>query len=96
MAEFEFVDELPPKVRRTRGQQSDRDLIAEFAAALRARPGVWAKWPADISVASSPTYRKRIQEGVFPAFRNGVFAAAERNGLLYVRYVGGEDTDGEQ
>lgn len=89
--EFEFVDELPPKeVRR-----SDGFLMDKFAAAVRARPGVWAKWPLDLGPSSPGMYVTGINTGRLKAFRNGGFDAQSRNGVLYVRYIGEAVRDGQ-
>ncbi|MFG1794241.1 hypothetical protein [Nocardia sp. NPDC049149] len=85
----EFVDQLPPK-RPGRGSDA---FMEEFAAALRRRPGVWAKWPTPIQASTAGGYTTKILKGVFPAFPSG-FDATSRNGQLYVRYVGRRVADG--
>ncbi|WP_306365498.1 hypothetical protein [Nocardia sp. CC227C] len=72
-----FVTELPVS-----------SPIADFAAALRERPGVWAQWPTPISALSAKTYTSKIHRGVIPAFRRGEFQARSAAGVLYVRYIG--------
>lgn len=85
--EFEFVDELPP-----RDERRPKADMHGFTDALRARPGEWAKWPADLLSASVTGYASGIRKGMVATFRGG-FDAAARNGVLYVRYLGEVGTD---
>jgi hypothetical protein len=87
VTQFEFVEALPAE---TRGHQLD-PVIFEFAEALRARPGEWAKYP----IATSPSWRNTLVWSIRntnsrtpTAFRSGGFDARQRGGVLYVRYVG--------
>lgn len=81
---FKFVDELPPRESK-RGGAKVKHL--DFAAALQARPRQWAEHPDQ---PSAPNYRAslvhRINSGKPAAFRCGNFEAAQRNGVVYVRY----------
>lgn len=77
MTDFEFVDELP-SLRR------DDILLREFAQALKARPGVWAKYPQDLKARA--TAASRINTGVSKVFADG-YQATVREGVLYVRAV---------
>lgn len=85
---FEWFAELPPRRHVTPPQYADRELIRQFAAALKARPRVWAKWPSEIAISTARAYQVSIEKATMPAFRAGGFAAATRNAVLYVRYVG--------
>lgn len=87
--EFEFVGELPFKAYQHRVPGS---LMREFAQALRSRPGMWAKWPTSLHASTCGGYTTKIRNGAFLAFREG-FDATSRNGVLYVRYVGGVSSD---
>lgn len=82
--EFEFVDHLPPQ-NPPRG--ADATLRDQFVAALKARPGVWAKWPS----VESTSFASNIRRGMIRHFRGGEFEAETRNGSVYVRYVGVPD-----
>ncbi|WP_280474805.1 hypothetical protein [Nocardia asiatica] len=81
-ADFEFVDELPPRLYRNRD-----DVMDQFAAALRERVGVWAKWPQE-AFALNASYSTSIRKGLLKPFRGGGFEAVIRNGVLYARYTG--------
>lgn len=80
MTTFEFIDELPPKVSRV----TPEGLLDQFVVALRAQPGRWAKWPLD-----ARNHGSDIKRGQMKLFRGGEFDAICRNGVLYVRYLGG-------
>jgi hypothetical protein len=88
MAIFEFVKELPAKVRTHPDEQCERWLIDKFVVALKAHPWMWAKWPAEISSETAGAYRSGIKKSVLRAFRDGSYDATRRNGTLYVRYIG--------
>lgn len=81
----------PPAPRATEWQR-------EFAAALRKHPGKWAKWPREYTNPSSVSairHNLTGQGGVRRtpvAFREGVWEAVVRQGVLYVRYTGTGDT----
>lgn len=88
MTEFQSVDELPPR------GQSDA-LLAEFAIALRNRPGRWHLYPNQEFL--TPDYRRkiscristqRIVDNLPPQPLRGDFQSAVRGGLIYVRYIG--------
>lgn len=93
MTEFEFVDELPPKLIRNtpRDHLTALVLLEDFAAALKARPGVWAVWPLPDQIRPTTD----IKHGRPKAFRGGRFDAERRNGVLYVRYQGRGAGDGQ-
>lgn len=80
----EFVDNLPPEKR----QESGRAEYRLFAAALRERPGVWAKWPLPIKDTTARGYASQIRSGMIAAFRGGQYDAVYREGTLFVRYLG--------
>ena len=84
--EFEFMEELPGKLRR-----SADPVLVRFAEALRANPGVWAKYPNSLTTASRGNMAFLIKNGRDNApvpFRNKGFEATNRGGTLYVRWVG--------
>lgn len=84
--DFEFVDDLP----YTSGCKPD-PLIVEFAAALRANPGRWAKYPKDMTAKSMRSLASSItnsNKSCPPALREG-FEGACRSGVLYVRALPG-------
>lgn len=82
--EFEFVAQLPPKAVR----RFPDGLLDRFAAALRERPGQWAKWP--VAGPCHGGYSSDIKRGWLKPFRRSEFDAITRNGVLYVRYIGDE------
>lgn len=84
MTEYEFVETLPPLA----AHRNANPAIGEFAAALRTRPGVWARWPYPIQPPTVGSYTTKINTGQMPAFRDRQFQAVSRAGVLYVRYVG--------
>lgn len=91
---FEFIDELPPRETRPNNLRRDSGAVMdEFAAALRQRPGVWAKWPTQISAGVAGCYTANIRQGRMRAFGDG-FDAVSRNGVLYVQYIGTEVSNG--
>lgn len=85
MTEFLFLEELPPKASRS----ACSDLIYEFAAALRARPGVWGRWPQEISATAGGNITTKIRNGTLKPFEEGRFEAVSRNGAFYVRCATG-------
>lgn len=81
--DFQFVDGLPMDQdgRRTKG--------AEFANALRENPSQWGIWPNPLKTKKSANAMASvIRSGRLSNFPAGRFAAVERNGVLYVRYLG--------
>lgn len=92
MTEFEFVDELPPKLVRNEWKDliNAAVLLEQYVVALKARPGMWAAYPIPDQQRSSTD----INAGRPRAFRGRRFEAIKRNGVLYVRYIGSEETDG--
>lgn len=91
MTAFEFVDNLPNGNEKF-GNKPD-PLIVEFAEALRSRPNSWAKYPRPTkSKGSIQALKWLINTGNDRApkpFRGGGFEATARDGVMYVRYVGG-------
>lgn len=87
-SEVEFLDQLPA---RWRGRNDD--AIAAFADALKSQPGKWAVHPLNSewskgykrSAASNITRGSHLAHSVL---RIG-YQAALRDGVVYVRYVGG-------
>lgn len=97
MTKFEFIDELPTPVRTPHkpGIRGCEPLIMEFADALRENPKQWAKYPKALSLYTAKSYVSAIKSkpsrlGPKP-LQGGAFEAAIRKGVLYVRYVGGEE-----
>ena len=91
MTAFEFVDELPKRGARGGGQKPQRVLV-DFAAALRENPGQWAKWPKPVSAVNAPSTAARINNGhpgTPSVLSTGEFEACTRDGVCYVRFVGG-------
>ena len=87
MINVEFVDRLP--VQRAQRKDSTGQLHAEFSEALKARPGEWAKLPADLGGAN-PSVASGIRKGIgYKAYRGGQFQAHYINGQNYVRFIGG-------
>ena len=78
-AEFEFVDELPADGR------AKHPVLKAFAAALRARPGAWAVYPAEVKRAANAA--AAINRGSNTNLSPG-FEARVRGGVCYVRFVG--------
>lgn len=84
---FEFVDELPSR----RGPGVTDPILVEFAEALRANPGRWAKYPVELSRGSRAAVSSTITRnaGTCPKpFRGGGFQSRIVTGVVYVRYVG--------
>ncbi|MEV6219909.1 hypothetical protein [Nocardia sp. NPDC051833] len=84
---FQFVSTLPTTIR----SRKPSDLLSEYAAALRARQGQWAKWPRKVSQSSSYAITDNVRKGAYPALPAPGYEAATRNGVTYVRYVGHQD-----
>lgn len=86
MTKFEFIDELPGTESHTGRAASS--LLIEFAAALKANPGVWAKYPIPVKMTYSVGWRINTQTDCAVAFRGDPgFEAATRKRVLYVRWV---------
>lgn len=84
----EFVDELPAK-KRAPGPGAPRKYT-EFARLLAERPGEWAVFPKSFNEnQGARAYAYNVKRGVLSDFPRGEFEAAARDGVLYVRYVGG-------
>lgn len=90
MTNFEFVDNIPS---RGKGGRRVDPVLIEFAEALRDNPGRWAKYPhTPTSQAGASATAHLIRAGHPSAakpFRGGDFDAAVRQGVLYVRFIGG-------
>lgn len=84
MTESEFVEKLPPVA----AHRNSNPAIPKFAAALRTRPDVWARWPYSIRPGTVGSYTTKINTGQMPAFRDWRFQARAHAGVLYVRYLG--------
>lgn len=80
LPEIEFVAEPPPRVKR-----NPVTPLEEFAAVLRNRPNEWGIWPKEFPAPSG--YATGIRRGTALGFREGVFDAVMRNGVLYVCYL---------
>lgn len=85
MTDFEFVG-APPAWET--GGGNTNPLYAEFAAALRARPGEWAVWP--VRSMNQGHVRSNVIQGRYVALPRGEFQARLHKGRCLVRYVGGE------
>jgi hypothetical protein len=81
----DFVDDLPP-LPSVAGKAVSAALV-RFADDLRANPGRWACYPNPLTKRSAATIAQNIKRGKAPAFRDGTFEAAIREGVLYVRAV---------
>jgi hypothetical protein len=81
----EFVAELPPSGGNwdaTRQKQ-----VEQFAADLKAHPGLWAVHPLPHTYQAARASASRISHGRTKAFARG-YEAVTRNKVLYVRYAG--------
>lgn len=85
----EFVDELPPATQKLGGRSvrpPDRIYIT-FAADLKANPGMWAKWPKQLSTYGSLANSINNQRRGCPeSLRQRGFEAKVRAKTLYVRF----------
>lgn len=82
---IEFHDQLPDTAV-VGGRKPNPQEVA-FAAQLRERPGKWAKHPCPPPAASSrQSLVTNINNGDRPAFADGRYRAAIRQGVLYVSY----------
>ncbi|NKZ63036.1 hypothetical protein GTG23_02635 [Rhodococcus hoagii] len=85
---IEFLDELP--ARSVKGNNAGRPPKWKwFADELRAHPGRWAKFPDQDGVKGGRTFQ--INSGRLAGFTAGEFEASVRQGVLYVRFVGGAE-----
>jgi hypothetical protein len=85
MIDVEWADPPPP-----RGGSLTRMEQRTFAAELRSRPGCWAVFPANGgSYVAIRALASRISRGKQAAFGQG-YEAISRNGMVYVRYTGGQ------
>lgn len=89
MSEYEFIDSLVA-AGRWGALSAERE---KFAAALKANPGKWAKSPGSvIGTAKNAHYNfaSSVKRGRLSQFEPaGAFEAVARDGIAYVRYVGG-------
>lgn len=88
----EFLDELPVTARKGGGRKTDKVLV-EFADLLKSNPGKWAKYPKDLSKKSAGTAASTINNRKAASFRDGKYEAATRDGVVYVKYVGPNDSE---
>lgn len=86
MTEFKFVDN--PPLPRDSGHRAIVELLEEFAAALRGRPGAWAIYPGRYTKSSARTLASSIKKGLRNPFPKGDFDAYTVDGVCYVRYIG--------
>lgn len=63
-------------------------VYAEFAAALRGRPGEWGVWP--VRSMNQGHVRSNVAAGRYVAMPRGEFQARVHGGRCLVRYIGGE------
>jgi hypothetical protein len=80
----EFVNKLPPSKQ---GSYERAGTLRAFAAALRKKPGRWAKYPTPLATNTLYATASRIRKGYVNSFAGGVFEAAVRDETLYVRAV---------
>lgn len=87
--QYRFVNDLPPAARRGRksSRNQKRGVHERFANALRAKPGIWAKFPSKLKLTTRYSYVTYINSGRLPAFAEPGFEAAVRGGELHVRWV---------
>lgn len=82
-----FRDSLPESAPLG-GRRPKPEEVA-FAAQLRDHPGKWAEHPCPPPAASSrQSLVTGINHGTRPAFADGGYRAAVRQGVLYVSYKG--------
>lgn len=91
MTALAFLKELPAAARlRTTATSHE---VQEFADALRANPGRWAAypWSGELTPKSRRSRACDINAGrvTAPRAMRCGFEAAVRDGVLYIRYVGG-------
>ena len=85
MSEIKW-QEPPARITTGRGNSLNKKT-AEFVAQLRENPGRWAVYPG----GQSPSMVAVISHARTAAFRPaGAFEAVRRQGVVYVRYVGGD------
>lgn len=80
-----FINELPSRQPSGGGAPAK---YMDFAEALRGNPGKWAEFPKQGTPRENSVAGIHIRKGNLAAFRCGGFEAANRNSVLYVRYVG--------
>lgn len=90
-SEVQFIDELPEKA----GRRREDPLVAAFAETLKSQPGRWAAHPLNgkWTYRSTCSFASRINNHdtkAPPSLRHG-FEATVRNGVAYVRFVGGDE-----
>lgn len=82
--DIEFHDQLP-NAAPVGGRKPKPEEVA-FATRLREHPGKWAEHPCPPPAASSrQSLVTGINNGTRPAFADGHYQAAIRQGILYVR-----------
>lgn len=83
MIDIKWADPPEPK-----GGALTRREQRAFADELKSRPGCWAVLPTGGSYVAVRALTSRIARGRQSAFGPG-FEAVSRNGIVYVRFVGG-------
>ena len=79
---IKFVDDID--VPRRKGKYE------AFFNALRDNPGRWAEFPAQGTSGTRGGTAHHIKKGTYSGIERGEFDALSRNGVLYVRFVGGD------
>ncbi|MFI6368662.1 hypothetical protein ACIBG0_38770 [Nocardia sp. NPDC050630] len=87
--QFHFFERLPKQSR-------PRPLLEEFANALYEERPKWALWPRPLLPASANVVPGRVNRGLYKTFPKGWFEAVERDGKVYVRYVGPAPVDADE
>lgn len=92
MTEFNFIK---GDIARSNDSRSSA-LLAEFAAALRQRPGEWAEYPRTLSRSAMYSLSSRIRRQDYYApkafrgeFETTIADVGDGSKKLYVRFVGG-------
>lgn len=86
----DLVWEEPPAAVLNRQRKT---AYTEVAEQLRSRPGVWAKVPGERTKGTAAGLAQNIRRGVMKDFPKGQFEAVHDGAQVYVRFVGGDDSD---
>jgi hypothetical protein len=93
MMTVEFV-QAPPSKGGSRAPYVADPAMQQFAKALRANPGRWAKWPRKLTPIQARSVSHRLNAGrkpgtplIFLPDREGSFQGTARNGQVYARFV---------
>jgi hypothetical protein len=99
---IEFV-EAPPSKGGSRAPLAGDPVMREFAKALRANPGRWAKWPRILTRQQACSVSHRINAGrkpgtpaLFLPGSEGSFQSTARDGVVYIRFVKGDIRTGNR